>query len=939
MELGADNLQKRIPIIKMVSWSVNSRVKIAVWSLLWVLLCSAEAINPVLDLKNTFPYLINQTNGQVIEPRDYMDFENIYTPNDTYKRETTAPRKLYHLLKGFDFANYFQTDHWHYSNKQDLLDSALPVANATLCEFHLNWLEEKLNKSSESLFGPGEQKIKLMNLVDAFGKPEAGTYYGRNQWLGSFEQCKQVSIDLEEFEGAEKRFGDSTRQVSKLQKAGRDLRGRYCIGKARDVDWPHDDYVPKITYKIGLCIPESCETISFSRHQRQLERLMLFSMPDYIKPRLTLSDMYCLPDDRSPLRSLSRSGWIFLSLLAIWLTSVIGCTLVYCFYKHHKRDLITISHLQRVHNQNIKQARDDSLAEPHANLIMQVASDKGAQHESGLLKNLWPAKAQGEIIQLPERALEKEDESASFRDQASSRDSSLESSFTDSQARCEPTWIRVAKSMSLYENLADFAKPPAVLRNGNSMRELRVNLNALDAIKCLCCILVILGHIVFIQMQHLTNIFGAIEISHQVKPRLLIAFFNFVDTFFIIGGMLTAYFVFKKYDRHTFSKPIVWLQFMLLRLIRLSPVYVLTFWFVKTISVHLSQGPIWDYGTDKDSMRGLCIRDHWWKTILYLGNVGTMQPICILPAWSIIVDSQYSLIIPPILFLIFKHKRIGYISLIFAIFVSTVKMSLQLMDQTAVKTSDMAKVRLHVYPLISRFAAEFYNSAWNRIGPVAIGIIGGHMLYLYDIKAMRKWPWYMRGAAFKFVLFMHLFILALPTIGRFTDDPESRGEVDVTIFVLSNASIKPIWSIINTILLLRLITDLRSSSKLARLLSHNIWHSMGHLCFASYLIHYEIMMLLFKSRPDGLPLTSWMNALRDFSTVFLISTVIAYFIYILYESPLNKLSSILLEKMRSSQSVAKTNSQVDKGETLSATKHLPAFECPEKTVSEEVSKE
>jgi peptidoglycan/LPS O-acetylase OafA/YrhL len=396
-------------------------------------------------------------------------------------------------------------------------------------------------------------------------------------------------------------------------------------------------------------------------------------------------------------------------------------------------------------------------------------------------------------------------------------------------------------------------------------------------------------------MQHLSNIVHTIELSYDIYPRTLIALFNFVDTFFIISGMLTAYFIFKRFNKTTFANPMIWLYISLMRLLRLSPVYILVFWFIKTTSVYMTDGPLWDYGTDDKSTKGLCINDHWWKSLLYVGNWGTMQPICILPAWSIIVDAQYSLVMPAMIYLIFKHKRLGYLLLLIPIVVSTTKMTIQLANQTAVKTSDMAKIRLHVYPLISRFAAEFYNTAWNRIGPVAIGIFGGHLLYLYEFGIIRRWPKFMYGLGFKLVLMLHVLIFLLPVIGRFTDDPKSTKETDTTIFILSNATIKPIWSVINTILLLRLITDLRSHSVLARLMSHNIWHCLGKLCFTSYLIHYEIILTLLKSR-ESLVDPNWSNVFREFSAVFLISTAISYIIYILYEAPINKLIVLVYSK-------------------------------------------
>ena len=897
----------------------------------------ALAINSVLDLKGTFPYLIDGSTGRLTEPRDYMDFESIYAPNETYKRRQTAQGRNYHLLKAFDFANYFQSDYWHYSNQDDLRRSAEPVADEQRCGQTLDRLEGYLNQSERILFRPGEQHLQLMSLVDSFGHPEAGTYYGHGYWLGSYYQCLKVALNLRQLDeeeacqaassgatdcqplasaSASRIVNSKPRPLEQRIKSKDEVRFRYCIGKAHDVDWPspeEDNYVPRISYKIGLCLPETCQTLSFRERQQQIERLMGLNLPAYMRSRIKLHDMYCLPDRRSPIRQLSTSARLFLALCFGWLGLLLLATALYSCHKRHQRDLGDIMIVSSQHREEGTTTPADGTPNGHllsnlstgtaptgpvvlasANgetkllasspLLLQVGSPSEKRHRLEIIAGGQSSSAPGSPLEVAS--------GLSYKNSPSSW--SLSTWLNDS-----PMTIRLLKALSIGDTLREFQQPPEPLRVPNASKKLRVNLNALDSIKCLCCILVIFGHIIFIHMQHLSNIVHTIELSHELYPRALIAFFNFVDTFFIISGLLTAYFVFKRFNKRTFSKPLIWFQISLLRLLRLSPVYLLIFWYVKTLSVYVSHGPIWDYGTDDKSTKGLCINDHWWKSVLYLGNLGTMQPLCILPAWSIIVDAQYSLFVPPVLFLIFKRKRLGHLLLLAAILVSTTKMSLQLANQTAVRTSDMAKIRLHVYPLISRFAAEFYNTAWNRIGPVAIGIFGGHMLYLYDVGTIRRWPWFMRGVSFKVVLYLHLFIFMLPAIGRFTDDPEKAGsDTDMTIFIMSNATIKPIWSLINTIFLLRLITDLRHHSVLARLMSHNIWHCLGKLCFTSYLIHYEIILTLLKSRQEGLVDPNWSNALREFSTAFLISTIISYFIYILYEAPINKLIMVFAENNR-----------------------------------------
>lgn len=944
------------------------------FSALYIASHEVQAINSVLDINGTFPYLIDKQTGDIIEPRDYMDFESIYAPNETYKLSQTAQGRNYHLIKAFDFANYYQSDYWHYSNKDDLIKSAQPVASASKCSNHLNWIERHLNRTDDVLFQRGEQHINLMALMDSYGHPEAGTYFGHGYWLGSYYECSRVNINRARFDYEDcLNSGKTAEECSRVNRSTHEdntydtsMKFRYCIGKGHESDWPsaeQDNYVPRISYKIGLCLPETCETLSFGSHSQQLERLMRFNLPKYMRKRINLHDIYCLPDRRSPIRQLPLSGRIYLGVLGAWMVLMLVSTFIYSCYKRHQRDIREIMQaslaaqiqIQNHHHHHLHQQQHHELLDHHASnhilptsLTMMPEKSASLNWTNGLvvdtsktfdneepIKTSLSADEQNQVnsaklllkIQLdnsPNRSTTNnattiiydhnplssaamktttaavaatnangKNQKTTVSDSDLSTSSSNTSSTLSAWIYESPTIVKILQALSIKETMKEFRQPPKMLETPEARRKLRVNLNALDFIKCLCCILVIFGHIIFIHMQHLSNIIHTIELSYEIYTRPLIAFFNFVDTFFIISGMLTAYFIFKRFNKRTFSNPVIWFSVSLLRLVRLSPVYILVFWFIKTISVYIADGPVWDYGTDKNSIKGLCINDNWWKSILYLGNVGTMQPHCILPAWSIIVDSQYSLFIPIIMFLIFKHKRVGYAFLLVATLISTTKMSLQLASQTAVKTSDMAKIRLHVYPLISRFAAEFYNTAWNRMGPVAIGIFGGHMLYLYEIGHIKQWPRFMHGVCFKIVLALHVLIFMLPVIGRYTDDPSQTSETDNFIFIMSNATIKPIWSVINTIFLLRLITDLSKHSVLARLASHNVWHCLGKLCFTSYLIHYEIILTLLKSRQDGLVDPNWMNAMREFSAVFLISTVISYFVYILYEAPVNRLIMLI----------------------------------------------
>lgn len=854
-------------------------------------------LNPVLDLNDTFSYLLEPKTGRIIAPSEYMDFENIYAPNEQYKRNITAQTRNYHLIKAFDFANYFQSDYWTYSNYADLLQSAGPNANETECQKQIRWLLSQLTRpglEENVLFGKGEQHLNLMTMIDSYGKPDAATFSGHNLWIGSYHECSHVQLNVTKFE-LEQCLADNgaasdptvCNSINDLSSKNDLIRGRYCLGKARDIDWPEDNYKPQITYKIGLCLPETCQTKSMIGLRTEIDKLMKVGMANVWRKRLHLVDMYCLPDEQSPLRRLSFAGYIVLSFIIGWIALILIATIVYSCYKRNEETLRSLILISEPNQADTYQDASDNFATLTMNPKLIANNSIATAAPITTTTNLLLI-GQSDKLHVSSRL-------------------SISSHYW---LRDSPGLIKFLKSLSLVENSREFREPPRALREPNSTKTCRINLNPLDCIKCFCCIFVIFGHIVFIHMQHMNNITHTIELSYNAAPRILIALFNFVDTFFIISGMLTSYFIFKRFNAKTFANPLIWFYISFMRLLRLSPVYILVFWFTKTLTVHITSGPLWDYATDKNSIKGLCANDYWWKSLLYLGNWNTMQPLCILPAWSIIVDSQYSLILPPIIFLVMKYRTFGYTSMLIAVIVSTMHMSWQLANQNAVKPSDMAKIRLHVYPLISRFAAEFYNTAFNRIGPVAIGILGGHALYLYDIGKIRQWPAFMRGLGFKLILIMHVFIMILPTLGKLTDDPASRDDTDLTIFILSNSSIKPIWSLVNTALILRLITDLRQHSILAQLMSHNLWHCLGKLCFISYLIHYEIILVLLKSRQEGLVDPNWSNAGREFSYAFLLSTALSYCIYLLYEAPVNNL--IMCAMRVKEQMAARTqNKQVE----------------------------
>lgn len=238
-----------------------------------------------------------------------------------------------------------------------------------------------------------------------------------------------------------------------------------------------------------------------------------------------------------------------------------------------------------------------------------------------------------------------------------------------------------------------------------------------------------------------------------------------------------------------------------------------------------------------------------------------------------------------------RNKTLGYTVLVIGTFVSTINMTRQFVTQSSVNADDMAKVRLHVYPMISRFSAEFYNAMCNRLGSLAIGMIGGHILYEYDTGKIKNWPWWMKGKMYKIVLYLHLIVIILPMISG--DRQDSSAKSNKMIFVLVNTTIKPIWCIINTILLLRLVMSANKISIFTRIINHNFWHMVAKLNYSLYLVHYELILYNQSQYIEGLRQPTWIYIIKEFLYILICSMPIAFFIYIVFEAPIYQLIKIV----------------------------------------------
>lgn len=802
-----------------------------------------------------------------------VDFGLIY--EDELARERTGSplpaslrpqEKLRRILEAYHVVMPFNPDIWLLSEPRQQLH--LLSGEPATCLRDLRQLHDSIKRALNGHPGLGSRgssgsarnaeqetrwanmrQFKLLQWLDSFGRPEAGSLLTHPFWLGSFVECQQMNEPA-----SQKWLGDG-------------IQSRYCVGKLAFRSWPTDDHQSRVSIKVGLCLPRQCDSLalfeattsgsneSFVKQIRQeIRQLMMINFnheaamvqssggPD----RLDLTDVYCLP--LADKLGMSIGGYLLVLLLVVWVALVMICTY------------------------------------------------------------LRPTCRNNRLLDI----------------------------------------MALDVNLDLFMN----QKPSKPLTDQDEKPQQAINLNVLDSVKHLGCVGVVGAHVLLTNLTLGTAYSHTIEtIGKDMRTMMLLSLNNIVDTFFVISGLLVAYLTFKKLERQPVAvdvqdvksegntwpaRRMSWLvrflkQYLSIvasRYLRMAPLYFLVYSFAKLVSVHLGEGPLWDYATNKQTLRGFCKHESWLWPVGFASDFKPLTEHCVPPAWSIAVDLQFFLFLPLLISLLYYSRRLGYLLLGLLIVLSTcctVASYRSLLDYVSLE--DFGKLRLHVFTVMLSRAAEAYSLPHNRMGPMLVGLVGGHLLFEYDKrrKSTREaWPWFMRGKWLGFALTAGLlFVLApnlvqfrerlrskhlslgldhlsyLDKMARFVLALDSSAQFDFHLALGGFIFIKPLWSICNLIVFLRLITDLNSSLA-GRLMSLNMWQILAKLNYAILLIHFELIKYDQMSQLALNQPISWSFLVGRFSFAYLFSVLLGVPLFVLIEQPIQRLASACLGQSKTS---------------------------------------
>ena len=733
-------------------------------------------------LEDRYSYL-KLANGSYIGPKDYFNFSQVFEPSDEYLANVNVEQLLFQELKAMEITSSIATmDQWHYSSEREESASAGPKANGRKCLRDLAYIKRELDLASNNstrLFTKGIKNIQFLRYIDSWGRPLSETYYGNSYWPGSYRGCKTTQLPID---------GDES------------MKFRFCWAKLRAKSWPEvDEMVPKTSFRVGVCLPETCDTKTANEHKQTVAKIMKFNFSPLHWDRFNqIIDILCIP--ASPV-SWPREAKIFLSTVVAWLSLLFGVSL---------------------------------------------------------------ARALG--VRLSTKL----------------------------------------QSISLQENFERFIgddEPKADPSNG----QVRVDLRPIGVVRFWGSAIICIAHCgCSFGWIYLSSHFSILA-YRSYKYLIMIGLTKVVDLFFLLGGLLASYVMISKFPGrriHSLIRLKTYVSIQVARYLRLAPSFVLILAFMKSVYPLLAEGPYWDYGGYKHSIQGQCKRSSWLRVLgfpIMFGIRGdSYLNECLAVSWYLVADMKMFLWAPLFVYLLCR-PRTPKLPLVAALtLVSSLHLYKDLSMQKVIYFKQFLQYgQLYGVNILNlTFGEPSYFSATNRMHVVAIGLYSGYLLQQYKGSPPgTEWPRWMRGWFFWGAILYELYDLITPHILHYNYINHGLIPTEETfkLFMV----LKPrLDAVLFAVVVLRLVTDLAPKV----MFISKPFYKLGKLSYCVFLIHTIVISYVLsseqKTRPDSVGLEFIMLVVF----VLMISFVISFAVYLLFESPMAQLLAAFSARRPASKS-------------------------------------
>lgn len=414
--------------------------------------------------------------------------------------------------------------------------------------------------------------------------------------------------------------------------------------------------------------------------------------------------------------------------------------------------------------------------------------------------------------------------------------------------------------------------------------------NSIAAIKCIGLLWIIAAHTFLVSPIPSRNLVTMDKLTSTYLANVFLTSHLMVDTFFTISGLIASYLIFKSGIEHYKLKH--WVTMTIHRYWRLTPVYLMTYWFTKSLGQHMSTGPLWDYGTAAQSPRLQCTNESWWVAILHLSDFKSPKDHCVPFAWFTANNFKFWLVTPFFLLMIAKSMRFGYRITIGTV-VANIILVIFLAMSSSVDMKSVIEFRPESADDMLNTMGQVYTRPYSRIGAYLIGLLAGHMIYRVDVSQSE-----IKISKNTKIVIWTLFsatIAVLTFIFKLVGGVQLEDSMIPWVFSISSSLIRPLWALCTCWFIYALAIG--QARWISKFLNADFWRYLVKLSFCAYLLQGEVIASMYLNQIHSGVYTYSDVVLRPILTI--VTTIfVSFLVVLLLEYPLTGIEELILPKKR-----------------------------------------
>ncbi|XP_035686734.1 nose resistant to fluoxetine protein 6-like [Branchiostoma floridae] len=440
-------------------------------------------------------------------------------------------------------------------------------------------------------------------------------------------------------------------------------------------------------------------------------------------------------------------------------------------------------------------------------------------------------------------------------------------------APTEGMTVRILLCFSLYTNIGKLL----------STKQAPGSIRCLHGIRFISMTWVILGHTYYFGTFGLAlkadNLLESSEIMQSFTFQAIRSATVSVDSFFFLSssGLLMSYLLLRQIGKSIEkgeSIPYGMLYFH--RYWRLTPTYLFVMMLWTWVLPYMFSGPFWP-PAPIDPNCG----QNWWTNLLYINNVVNNDKMCMGWTWYLANDMQFFVIGVPLVYAVYRWKKLGIALLLTLLLVSFV-------------TTAIICLHYH-FTIATGDQIHYYFVPYCRIGPYLVGVAVGWLLTKMRRKETRNTTlsllmpigWLVAAASAMAVLYS--------TYGQYsgtTFQTESENVLYLTVH-------RTVWAMAVGWMVVACYYGyggyLFTAGVVHIILSWDAWVPLSRLTYCAYLVHILVMYAVHLTREVPIHYSTF-TIIYFFLGHLAVSYGVAFLVSVAVETPLLGLEKIIFKK-------------------------------------------